>query len=79
MRFDNDQSLKLENVAKTVNRYEEAITFAEADLHDYAKDLVYREEIERTKILVVGHDDTFSGPREGSKLSTMCRAGEKVA
>ncbi len=56
------QSLKLENVAKTVNRYEEAITFAEADLHDYAKDLVYREEIERTKILVVGHDDTFSKP-----------------
>jgi len=39
-----------------------AITFAEADLHDYAKDLVYREEIEPTKILVVVHDDTFSKP-----------------
>lgn len=43
-------------------RHSEAITFAEAGLKDYAQELMRAEKAERAKVLVLGHEDTFSRP-----------------
>ena len=56
------KSKKLENLAESVSRYSEAITFAEAGQQDYAQELIRREDMEGSKILVVGHEGTFSKP-----------------
>lgn len=56
------KSKKLENLAEIISRYSEAVTFAEAGQQDYAQELIRREDMERSKILVVGHKNTFSKP-----------------
>lgn len=72
------KSKKLENLAEIVGRYSEAITFAEAGQQDYAQDLIRREIMERSKILVVGHEGTFSKPLIDYSVGMAERMGYEI-
>lgn len=54
--------LKLSRASNKMDKYQEAITFAEAGESDYAMDTMaeQREEQEPTKLLVMGRESTFS-------------------
>ncbi|UCF02566.1 MAG: universal stress protein [Deltaproteobacteria bacterium] len=47
---------------KRIERQTKAIAFAEAGLHEDAQNLIRTELAEKSKVLVVGHEDTFSQP-----------------
>ncbi|UCF00587.1 MAG: hypothetical protein JSV14_09170, partial [Deltaproteobacteria bacterium] len=47
---------------RSIERQTKAIAFAEAGLHKDAQDLIRAELAEKSKVLVVGHEDTFSQP-----------------
>jgi len=53
---------KLSRAGNKMDKYQEAITFAEAGVSDYAMDTMaeQREEQEPTKLLVMGRESTFS-------------------
>jgi hypothetical protein len=51
-----------QSLRKRIENRTEAITFAEAGLQDHAQDLIRVELTEKAKVLVVGHEDTFSEP-----------------
>jgi hypothetical protein len=53
---------KLSRAGNKIDKYQEAITFAEAGVSDYAMDTMaeQREEQEPTKLLVMGRESTFS-------------------
>lgn len=46
----------------SIERQTKAITFAEAGLHELAQNLIREELAEKSTVLVVGHEDTFSQP-----------------
>jgi len=48
------------SLIKKHDRTEEAIVFAEAGVHEYARDLLKRDDNEKKKILVVGGEEGFS-------------------
>lgn len=52
-----DQTLR-----EKIESYTEAITFAEAGLQEEAQEIMRAELAEGAKVLVVGHEDTFSKP-----------------
>jgi len=56
------ENRKAKTLGEKFDSYMEAITFAEAGLHDTARELVATEEMEKAKVLVVSNDDTFSKP-----------------
>ena len=56
------ESRKGETLREKIESYTEAITFAEAGLQEQAQEIMRAELAEATKVLVVGHEDTFSKP-----------------
>ena len=54
------QNRQAETLVEKVDRYTEAITFAEAGLQDYAQELITEEKNEKAKVLVVGNEERFS-------------------
>ncbi len=56
------QSRQAQDLRKRIERQTEAITVAEAGLHEHAQDIIRAELAEKAKVLVVGHEDTFSEP-----------------
>jgi len=53
---------KAKTLAEKFDSYAEAITFAEAGLHETARELMAAEEVEKAKVLVVGNGDSFGNP-----------------
>jgi len=53
---------KSKALREKIESYTEAITFAEAGLQEQAQAIMRAELAERAKVLVVGHEDTFSKP-----------------
>ena len=56
------ESRKRETLREKIESYTEAITFAEAGLQEQAQEIMRAELAEAAKVLVVGHEDTFSKP-----------------
>ena len=56
------ESRKGETLREKIESYTEAVTFAEAGLQEQAQEIIRAELAERAKVLVVGHEDTFSKP-----------------
>jgi hypothetical protein len=54
------ESRKKETLREKIESYTEAITFAEAGLQEEAQEIMRAELAEASKVLVVGHEDTFS-------------------
>lgn len=54
------ENRRVKTLGEKFERYTEAITFAEAGLQETAQELVAEEQAEKAKLLVVGHEDTFS-------------------
>lgn len=50
----------LHTLRERLERHAEAVTFAEAGLHDHAREVLAAERRERAKVLVVGDRHTFS-------------------
>ncbi len=63
---------------KKIERQTEAIAFAEAGLHEQAQDLIRAELAEKTKVLVVGHEDTFSEPLMQYAVGLAERMGHEI-
>ena len=51
-----------QTLRRSIERQTKAIAFAEAGLHEEAQHLIRAELAEKAKVLVVGHEDTFSKP-----------------
>lgn len=51
-----------QTLRRSIERQTKAIAFAEAGLHEQAQNLIRAELAEKSKVLVVGHEDTFSQP-----------------
>jgi hypothetical protein len=51
-----------QTLRRSIERQTKAIAFAEAGLHEHAQNLIRAELAEKRKVLVVGHEDTFSQP-----------------
>jgi hypothetical protein len=56
------ESRQGQTLRERIENYTEAITFAEAGLQEQAQEIVRAELAETPKVLVVGHEDTFSKP-----------------
>jgi hypothetical protein len=56
------ESRQTETLREKIESYTEAITFAEAGLQEQAQEIMRAELAEAAKVLVVGHEDTFSKP-----------------
>ncbi|MGD8995737.1 MAG: hypothetical protein PVH34_11010, partial [Syntrophobacterales bacterium] len=56
------ESRQGQTLRERIENYTEAITFAEAGLQEQAQEIMRAEMAEATKVLVVGHEDTFSQP-----------------
>jgi hypothetical protein len=56
------ESRQGQTMRERIENYTEAITFAEAGLQEQAQEIMRAELAEATKVLVVGHEDTFSKP-----------------
>lgn len=56
------EARKLATARETLERYSEAVAFAEAGLQDAAQEIVRKGIQESHKILVVGNEDSFSRP-----------------
>jgi hypothetical protein len=54
------ESRKQETLREKIESYTEAITFAEAGLQEEAQEIMRAELAAGAKVLVVGHEDTFS-------------------
>jgi hypothetical protein len=54
------ESRQTETLREKIESYTEAITFAEAGLQEEAQEIMRAELAEASKVLVVGHEDTFS-------------------
>lgn len=63
---------------KRIERQTEAIAFAEAGLHKQAQDLIQAELAEKEKVLVVGHEDTFSEPVMQYAVGLAERMGHEI-
>lgn len=53
---------KSSTLAERLDSHMEAVTFAEAGLHEPAEDIIRADMAEKAKILVVGKENTFSKP-----------------
>ena len=51
-----------QTLRERIENYTEAITFAEAGLQEQAQEIMRAELAQAAKVLVVGHEDTFSKP-----------------
>ena len=51
-----------QTLRRSIERQTKAIAFAEAGLHEHAQNLIREELADKSKVLVVGHEDTFSQP-----------------
>lgn len=56
------ENRKAKTLGEKFDSYTEAITFAEAGLHETARELIAAEEVEKAKVLVVGNGDSFGNP-----------------
>ncbi|NIU83120.1 MAG: hypothetical protein GWN64_06455, partial [Candidatus Thorarchaeota archaeon] len=56
------ESRQGQTLRERIENYTEAITFAEAGLQEQAQEIMRAELAEAAKVLVVGHEDTFSKP-----------------
>jgi hypothetical protein len=56
------ENRKAKTLGEKFDSYTEAITFAEAGLHETARELMAAEEVEKAKVLVVGNGDSFGNP-----------------
>ena len=56
------ESRQGQTMREKIESYTEAITFAEAGLQEEAQEIMRAELAEIAKVLVVGHEDTFSKP-----------------
>jgi hypothetical protein len=72
------KSRKLDNLSRSLDRYTEAISFAEAGQQDYAQEIIQKEVMEKPKILVVGHEDTFSIPLIDYSVGLAERMGYEI-
>jgi hypothetical protein len=56
------ESRQGQTLRERIENYTEAITFSEAGLQEQAQEIMRAELAEAAKVLVVGHEDTFSKP-----------------
>ena len=56
------ESRQGQTLRERIENYTEAITFAEAGLQEQAQEIMRAELAEAAKVLVVGHEDSFSKP-----------------
>lgn len=67
-----------ETLREKIESYTEAITFAEAGLQEQAQEIMRAELAERAKVLVVGHEDTFSKPLVDYAVGFAKRMGYEI-
>lgn len=72
------KSRRLTSFREKIEGLTEAITFAEAGLQEEAQGLIRAELAERRKVLVVGHEDTFSKPLQAYAVGFAERMGYEI-
>ena len=72
------KSHRLKSLRERIEGLTEAITFAEAGLQEEAQRLIRAELAERHKVLVVGHEDTFSKPLQAYAVGFAERMGYEI-
>jgi len=77
-RKKGQEKVKGANLYEKFDRVMEAITFAEAGGHEHAREVMKLQEQERAKILVVGHEDSFSEPLAGYAVGLAERMGYEI-
>ena len=72
------KSRRLKSLREKIETLTEAITLAEAGLQKEAQGLIRAELAERRKVLVVGHEDTFSKPLQSYAAGFAERMGHAI-
>jgi hypothetical protein len=72
------ESRKKETFREKIETYTEAVTFAEAGLQEQAQEIMRAELAEGVKVLVVGHEDTFSTPLVDYAVGFAQRMGYEI-